>query len=70
MESKDTNVRKTLEISNPERDLGIRITNNLKWNQKVKIAANKANNLLGMLKRTFNYWTAETTKIFLGLESL
>ena len=45
MEPKDTNVRHTLETSNSERDLDIRITNNLKWNQQVKIAANKANNV-------------------------
>ena len=33
-----------------ERNLGIEISSDLKWNLQVKKAANKANSVLGMLK--------------------
>ena len=36
-----------------EKDLGLYISSNLKWNEQSNRAASKANSLLGMLKRTF-----------------
>ena len=45
-----------------ERDLGIQITQNLKWNEQAKVAALKANSVLGTLKRAFQTWTCETVK--------
>ena len=62
MGTQDSMERHILEITSIERDLGIRLTNNLKWSTHVKYAANKANSVLGTLRRTFMYWTKETTK--------
>ena len=39
------------------------ISSDLKWNLQVKKAANKANSMLGMLKRTFTYWSCDSLKI-------
>ena len=54
MDKNDPNGRHILETSTCERDLGIAIANNLYWVFHVKIAANNASNVLGMLKRTWN----------------
>ena len=42
MGTQDSMERHILEITSIERDLGIRLTNNLKWSTHVKYAANKA----------------------------
>lgn len=42
-----------LETTNRERDLGIIITSDLKWNCQVASAASKANSTLGVLRNTF-----------------
>jgi hypothetical protein len=55
--------RKNLGTTEGERDLGIIISNNLKWKCQTQKAANKANAILGVLKRTFSHWTPETLKI-------
>ena len=62
MGTQDSIERHILEITSNERDLGIRLTNNLKWSAHEKNAANKANSVLGTLRSTFMYWTKETTK--------
>ena len=36
-----------------ERDLGIQVSSNLKYNDQISIATSKANKILGILKRTF-----------------
>lgn len=38
-----------------ERDLGIIISNDLKWSDQVNACANRANMVLGMVKRTFKF---------------
>ena len=43
-----------------ERDLGVLISNTLKFDQQVKHAAAKATQVLGQLKRTFRNWTPTT----------
>ena len=53
----------TLETTSAERDLGVVISKDLKWIIQVQKAVNKANLVLGILKRTFSYWTPETVKI-------
>jgi hypothetical protein len=58
----NTSERTVLEATDNERDLGIIITNNLKWRCQTQKAANKANAVLGVLKRTFSHWTPETLK--------
>ena len=55
--------RTILEVTAAERDLGIIISKDLKWKCQVQKASNKANAVLGILKRTFSYWTPETVKI-------
>ena len=51
IEIKGTIDRHRLEINTNERDLGIQITNDLKWSTQAKTAASKANAVLGTLKR-------------------
>ena len=46
-----------------ERDLGIHITNDLKWKTQAQHASNRANAVLGSLKRTFTIWNIQTTLI-------
>jgi hypothetical protein len=48
--------RHTLEKTKVERDLGILISDDLKWKSHSQMAAAKANSMLGQLKRTINYW--------------
>jgi hypothetical protein len=55
--------RNTLEKTSLERDLGVIISKDLKWKNQVEKATNKANAVLGVLKRTFSHWTPETVKI-------
>jgi hypothetical protein len=45
-----------LEETRSERDLGITIKHNRKWDDQVKSAAAKANEALGTLQRTFKCW--------------
>lgn len=54
--------RYTLDETRVERDLGIQLTDDLKWHTQTLTAANKANSVLGMLKRTFVYWNVELSK--------
>jgi hypothetical protein len=59
--SKDTIY--TLSETKSERDLGVQITCNLKWNDQVTLVTNKAYQILGMLRKTFKFWDLEMTKI-------
>ena len=52
-----------LKESTSERDIGVIITNDLKSTEQVKIAASKANKMLGLLLNTFNYLDLETFKV-------
>jgi hypothetical protein len=53
MNDYDTNMPIHLSTTDAERDLGIHITSNLKVSHQCKIAANKANFQLGLLRRSF-----------------
>jgi hypothetical protein len=46
-----------LEETISERDLGIILTNNLKWSDQIESSKAKAYSMLGTLKRTFKFWT-------------
>jgi hypothetical protein len=50
--------RHILEKTKVERDLGIYISDDLKWKENALRAASKANWMLGQLKRSINYWDA------------
>ena len=43
----------SIEKTESERDLGIQVSSDLKYNDQVSKATSKANNMLGQLKRTF-----------------
>ena len=60
----DQERKEILEIAetNCERDLGIKITPDLKWKTQVNYAAAKANRVLGMLSRTFIYFNEKMVK--------
>ena len=46
-----------------ERDLGVIMSNNLKWNKRCTIAAAKANMVLGQIKNSFMYLDHQTLKL-------
>ena len=52
-----------LQTCNSERDLGIIIRNDLKWEDQVKSSTNKAHFALSRLKRAFTNWTPKTFRI-------
>ena len=58
--------RKTIQTVVEEKDLGICITNDLKWSGQCSAAASKAMKALGLIKRTFGYLNKE---LFLNLYS-
>ena len=62
IESYDGCTRTNLIETTLERDLGIMIADDLKWKQHVMYCANKANKILGMLSRTFEYRDLELIK--------
>ena len=53
MKSYDSEELIQIEKTDSERDLGIQVSSNLKYNAQVSKSASKANSMLGMLKRTF-----------------
>ena len=53
MKSNDSEELIQIEKTDSERDLGIQVSSNLKYNAQVSKSASKANSMLGMLKRTF-----------------
>jgi hypothetical protein len=46
-----------------ERDLGVMISNDLKWNRQCSVAAAKANKILGQIKNSFTYLDQITLKL-------
>ena len=42
----------TLDVTNEEKDLGVLISNELKWSKHCQNAYTKANRVLGMINRT------------------
>ena len=59
-----TGERQILQETQEEKDLGVVMSNNLKFCDQATHAANKASRALGILKRTFRTWKKE---IFLTL---
>ena len=52
-----------ISTTSSEKDLGITLTNNFKFNEQATHAANKASIALGQLKRTFRFWTVKNFKL-------
>ena len=44
------------------RDLGVQIDHDLKFDQQVEMVANKANKMLGLIRRSFIYLGGPTMK--------
>ena len=59
MDDKDGNV-KNLTVVNCEKDLGVYVQDNLKFDQHISITVNRANRLVGLIKRAFSYLDEET----------
>ena len=55
---KDTTMGETTN----ERDLGVQIDRDLKFDQQVEMVANKANKMLGLIRRSFKYLYGPTMK--------
>ena len=53
IEDVSTGERKLIEKTECEKDQGVLIRSDLKWEDQVRYAASKANRVLGMLKKTF-----------------
>ena len=49
-----------LEETSVERDLGILLDNRLNWSHQIDSSISKAYKTLGMLRRSFKYWTPDT----------
>ena len=54
---------KLLSKSDCERDLGIYIQKDLKWDTQVRNATAKANRMLGIIRKAFKYPCSETIKL-------
>lgn len=52
-----------LENTEIERDLGILVCANGRWSEQATAAASKANRILGMIKRSFKYWSDDVAKV-------
>ena len=61
--TQETGIKETIQMTSSEKDLGIILSNNMKFNQQASHAANKASIALGQLKRTFRFWTPKTFKL-------
>ena len=46
-----------------EKDLGVNVDTSLKFSQHVEIQVNKANRLLGLVRRSFVYLDSQTMKM-------
>jgi hypothetical protein len=53
----------TLENSQNERDLGIQLQSNLKWDKQVNTVVSKAQSILCKIKNSFKHWDLKTFKI-------
>ena len=62
IESFDGQSTSNLSETTLERDLGIIISSDLKWRDQVINCANKANKILGMINRTFEYRSFDLIK--------
>lgn len=54
--------RHVLEETNFERDLGVYVSDDMKWSKHIQQIASKASSVMGSLKRTFSLWNVFTFK--------
>ena len=53
----------TLKETNCEKDLGVFVSNDLKWNRQCSVAAAKANRVLGQIKNLFGSIDKQTLRL-------
>ena len=53
----------TLENSEIERDLGVQVDKDLRFSQHIETQVNKANRLLGLIRRSYEHLDAESMKL-------
>jgi hypothetical protein len=54
--------RSNLAETSSERDLGVIISNDLKWKQQVTTACGRANRILGQIRNSFSHFNVKSTK--------
>ena len=59
----DNGFKRELEESSVEKDVGVLISDDLKWKKQVKSAAGKANSKLAILNNTFTYKDKNLMKV-------
>jgi uncharacterized protein YejL (UPF0352 family) len=59
---RDENIDHVLEETKAEKDLGVIISSNLKWDSQVNASVAKAQRTLGYIRKTFNYFDADMVK--------
>ena len=59
MTDKDGNT-KVLKLVEMEKDLGVNVQENLKFDKHISLTVNRANRLVGLIKRAFSYLDEET----------
>ena len=63
-----TVTRKPIEKTNLEKDLGVNIDAQLKFSKHIKIQVNKANKILGMIRRSYEFLDGDSLKrLFIAL---
>ena len=55
---------KVLKSVDSEKDLGVYVQENLKFDKHISITVNRANRLMGLIKRAFSYLDEETLLVF------
>ena len=63
MTDKDGNVKNLLEVE-CEKDLGIYVQDNLKFDKHISLTVNRGNRLVGLIKRAFSYLDIETLILY------
>ena len=59
-----------MEYVESENDIGVVIDNKLTFNQHISEKINKANSIMGVLRRTMEYMDCTTFKLYTGIYSL
>ena len=63
MKTNGNNAGTKLENSDVEKDLGVYVDNGLNFSKHVEIQVNKANRILGLIRRSYEYIDIETMKL-------
>ena len=56
-------IHRTISASQKEKDLGVIMSNDLKWADQVNQVVNKANRMLGIIRNTFKSFNFDSFKL-------